>query len=318
MAIFRLRSAENEVLVVARDKDCTFQLLKELGVRYFSRGKGRTGILGRIVYLYESFFLIRKIILSNKPDVLVCFGSPYFSLIRRFNNIPLILATDTEPNKYEKVFFKWPDVILTPASYLLDHGKKHKRFNGIKELAYLKPVSKRETTAGQKKVLVRFVSHSSIHYSGQNFDFWEARTRLIEKVASFCDVEICSEEDLPDCLLKYNLNVKAAELHTKYQEIDLLISESATMSAEASVCGVPVVMISDLNWGYIRMLETNGYIKKFRPDIDGYNDSIKYIEDIICGNSIPTQPNSDFFENCDDVGLILKNEIDSLFAKSAR
>ena len=67
----------HEFLVVARDRQYVFDLLKAYGIKYVSRGKGGSGALGKLFYLkiasIKQYFIAEKF----RPDLFLDFGTIY-------------------------------------------------------------------------------------------------------------------------------------------------------------------------------------------------------------------------------------------------
>ena len=74
----------------------------------------------------------------------------------------------------------------------------------------------------------------------------------------------------PDDLVPCRLRLPAEKLHDAIAHAALLVGDSATMSTEAAVLGVPSVFINENRLGYIReMDEKYGLVKHFMSDKKG-------------------------------------------------
>jgi len=298
--IQRLKNANHDVLLVIREKDCTRELVEGQKLKFISRGKGAGGFTGRMFYLMKMFFFFRKIIRNEKPDIVVSFGSPYTALVRAVMKFPLILVTDAEPNKTERFFFKWPDVIITPDSFQHDYGEKHLCFRGTKELAYLSKDSIMVNPDSQDYVLVRFVEHGAMHYKGLRHNYMQMREQLIGGLVELMSVQISSEENLSLSMQPYVIDEPSDLLHTKIANARIVVTESATVAAEAAVLGVPVIMISSLYWGYIRQLESLGVIIKREPGMDYYTEAVTLAKSVMDGK-VEYPDIQEFLDEADDV-----------------
>ena len=78
--------------------------------------------------------------------------------------------------------------------------------------------------------------------------------KLIEFLKNDGDIYISSEAKLSDSLEKYKLHIKPSEMQHVLADAKLLISDSQSMSMEASMLGVPSIRYSDFA-GRIGVLE---------------------------------------------------------------
>ena len=75
-----------------------------------------------------------------RPDVFLGFGSIKNAHVSRLLSKPAIAFDDTEPSPVEHMLYvPFTDAILTPSCFRKDFGRKHIRYDGYIELAYLHP-----------------------------------------------------------------------------------------------------------------------------------------------------------------------------------
>ncbi len=130
----------HEILVIARKKEVTFELLHHYKIPFISRGQGRRSFFGKLTYLAYAAFIIFRSGLRFKPDLIISFASPYASLASFFLRCKCIILDDTEVGRFERFIYKpISDLIITPKAFKKDLGKKHFRFDGFMELSYLLP-----------------------------------------------------------------------------------------------------------------------------------------------------------------------------------
>ena len=134
-----LETRGHRIMILARDYECTLPLLDAYGLRYEVYGKaqkrGYKRALELIPYVRKAHRLAKKF----KPDVIVGTGiiAAYTSVLFRK---PCIVFADTETASVEHFLFKpFVRAIYTPACFRKDLGRRHIRYNGFKELAYLHP-----------------------------------------------------------------------------------------------------------------------------------------------------------------------------------
>ena len=61
-----LKKRGDDILIFARDKDVTFELLKNYNLDFVSRGKGANGLLGKAFYLIKTtYFYLKQLKISN-------------------------------------------------------------------------------------------------------------------------------------------------------------------------------------------------------------------------------------------------------------
>ncbi len=86
----------HEFCVIARNKECTVELLKNYKIPFYSRGKGSNSLVGKLIYMFiaDLRLLIKSI--RFKPDIFLSFGSPYAAHVSWILRKPYIALTDTE------------------------------------------------------------------------------------------------------------------------------------------------------------------------------------------------------------------------------
>lgn len=91
----------HKILVTARDKDVTLDLLNKLDIQIWNRGKGGSGIIGKIIYLIKGDWFLIKTALKFKPDLFMSFGSTYAAHAATVIRKPHIAYDDTEHAKFK-------------------------------------------------------------------------------------------------------------------------------------------------------------------------------------------------------------------------
>lgn len=246
--------------VTARDKEVTFSLLNTYKIPFISRGKGKTGFIGKILYIFHGDWVIIKSALKFKPNIFLSFGSSYAAHAAFILRIPHITLDDTEHAVLEHIMcFPFSSVILTPDSYLKDLGKKQLRYNGFIELCHLHPKyfipdSSILKTLGlnieDKFVIIRFVSWQASHdFGAAGLDF-NTKLKLVNELSKYAKVFISCEGDLPEEFEKNRLNIPPEKMHDVLSFASLYIGEGATMASESAVLGTPAIYVNSLVLGY--------------------------------------------------------------------
>jgi hypothetical protein len=283
-----LKSENHEVEVLARDKEVTNDLLRSYGIRFISKGTGGTGFFDRLRYTLKSLWLINRQIKEKRPDLCISHASPYLALASWMFNLPHLMFNDTEKAfLFNKVVQWFKPEVYVPECFSMDHKLDLNKLPSFMELAYLhpdnfKPIDTIRKETGNNFVLLRFVSNSSTHDMGIHSMNLEFKRELIQRIHSQTNVWISSEEPLPQDLKPYELNIPVDQIHHAVAASDLLVGDSATMSSEAAMLGVPSIHIHENRWGYIKELEEKyGLVYHFSSDSQGCGEALSKILDIL-------------------------------------
>ncbi len=288
--IRQMKANKHEVIITARDKEIALQLLDFYQIDYYNRGKGKTGIVGKMFNIIKvDLFLLSKAI-KHKPDLFFSFGSPYAAHVSWLMRKPHIAFDDTDNNPFEQLMYvPFTKHILTPTVYKKDYGQKHIRFDGFMELGSLHPnrfVPSDETIqindffiANQRYVVFRFVAWQASHDIGLKGLTLTDKIQLVTEMAKFAKVIISSESPLPDELKPYSYSVHPAKMHDVLYHASLLVTESLTMAAEASFLGTPTICISTAEAGTLDEEVRLGLIELYRTKEGLAERAIKIIKD---------------------------------------
>jgi len=247
----------HKILVTARDKDVTLDLLNKLDIQIWNRGKGGSGIIGKIIYLIKGDWFLIKTALKFKPDLFMSFGSTYAAHAATVIRKPHIAYDDTEHAKFEHMLYvPFTDKIVTGINFRKDFGvKKHVRIKSNIKLAYLHPkyfspsvevLSKYKIDVLKPFFILRFVSWEASHDLGYEGISYKEKNELIKKISQKGDVYISSEATLPDHLKKYQLQILPEDLHDVLAFAALFIGEGTTTGTEAALLGTPAIIVNKL------------------------------------------------------------------------
>lgn len=255
--LIRELEKKNNVLVIARNKECTQYLLRKEKIKFIPR-KGYYGIIGKLLgMLIIDSFLIKQSI-KFKPDLLIgSSGDCYIAQTSKLIGKPSIIFDDTEHSKFQNLLtFPFATKIVTPECYTLNLGKKQIRYNGFKELAYLKGfkpkknILKKYNLIGKFSV-IRLVSWDANHDIGiKGIEI----SKLVGKLEKKGKILISSEAKLPRKYHKYLIK-DPDDLHSLLYHADLFIGEGASTATEAALLGTPTIYTNKLNLGYIDELK---------------------------------------------------------------
>ena len=280
--IKELKSNKHKVLVTARDKECTHDLLRAEKISFVPR-KGYYGIVGKIFGMFLIDLFLLKQAKKFQPNLLIgSSGNCYIAQVSRLIGKPSFIFDDTEHSKLQNsLTFPFATKIITPNCYLLDLGKKQIKYNGLKELAYLSPkyfkpnknVLKKYKIQGKFFVL-RLVSWSASHdigFKGINV------AKLVEELESKGQILISSELKLPKRFHKYLIK-SPNDLHHLLYFADLFIGEGASTAAEAALLGTPSIYLNPLKLGYIDELKGYKLIFHFTDESKALKKAIELID----------------------------------------
>ena len=256
--------------ISARDKEIAHVLLKKYNIPFYNRGKGSSGILGKLFYTFIADYRLFWKSIFFYPDVFLSFGSPYAAHVSWLLRKPHIALTDTEHAKLGIISFRvFTKYIITSHCFTKDFGIIHYRFKGLIEWAYLSPkyfvpdfkiFNLLGIPENEKYVIIRFVNWNATHDIGHKGIEPIYKEKIVEEISKIAKVFISSEAPLPQKLESYKLNIPIDRIHDALAFASLFIGESGTMSTEASLLGTPAINISTsaVGLGSFEELEKRG------------------------------------------------------------
>ena len=249
-----LQNKGHIIFITARKKDVTHDLLKSYDLPFIDRGKGSDTLIGKVSYVIKTDLSLYNHFKSDKPDLLVGFGSPYVSHTAFLLGRPSIIIDDTENAKFGHLLYRPPaTTILSPDTFKLNFGSKHIKFNGFMELAYLRKEyfepdhiirEKLLVKPNEKYCILRFVSWTANHHLGHNGISLQNKLRMVQEFSKYSKVFISSEANLPAELEKYRFNIEPSYMHQALYYANLVFGESATMASEAAVVGTYAIYLT--------------------------------------------------------------------------
>ncbi|TZF84448.1 DUF354 domain-containing protein [Pedobacter sp. BS3] len=315
-----MRNKGHDILITARDKEVTHQLLNEYKLDYYSRGRGKNSAIGKLIYMLKADWFLYKKARKFKPDYFLSFVSPYAAQVSWLLRKPHITFDDTEhANTARKFYLPFSNVVFTPFCFMSQLGYKQISFNGFMELLYLhkdyfKPdpdiYKQLGIEPGQPYVLLRFVSWNANHDIGQSGLDLQTKRAIIERLKDKYRVFICAEGSMPQDLEQYRIKISPSQIHDVLACATLFIGEGATMASECAMLGTPAIYVNSLELGYMKEQEKRGLICGFRSSAgvldkidellsgEDLSESTKQKRDIMLSEMInPTKMLVDTFEN---------------------
>jgi len=255
-AIWALKEKSHDVMITARDKEVSLNLLDAYGLTYINLGKNQKGLFNKAIGMLKIDYKLYNVAKKFQPDVLVGVHNPYIAHAGRLLGRPSITFTDTEHAKIASLItFPFTDIICTPSCFKKELGSKQIRYDGYHELAYLHPkyfkpdpsiLEKIGLQKNEKFIILRFISWNASHdVKQQGFDL-ETKIQLIEKLEKCARVFISSEGEISSDLEKYQVKAPPEKMHDLLYYATMYIGEGATMATEAGILGTPSIYISSL------------------------------------------------------------------------
>jgi hypothetical protein len=249
-----LEKKGHEVLVTAREKDVTIDLLDSYGFKYevLSRmGAGKGNLMkewaGRDIKLL-------KIAHKFNPDVLTGILNPCVAHVAWLMNKKSLIFTDTEHAKLaNRVTLPFADMVFTPTSYTCDLGKKQIKYNGYHELAYLHPAYFRPDpdilfglglNENDRIIVLRFVSWGASHDIGQHGVM--NKLEMARELEKYGKVFITSEHKLDPEFDRYRIHLRSDKLHDLLYYASLYVGDGGTTAVESAILGTPSIYVSSL------------------------------------------------------------------------
>lgn len=260
----------HKVLFTVRDKECELALLEHEEFDYVCFGKHYKTLRGKLWGLVKFDALMLKTALQFKPDVLISHGSIYAAHAAAVLGKPHMSMEDSGNMEQIRLYRPFTHSILTPNIFDKNLGPKQHYYRGYHELAYLHP---NWFTANPKAVeasglnlsrpfaLLRFISWNATHDRGQKGLDNNEKYALVKYLNEKMDVYISAEVELPTDLKKYQLSTPPHLLHDLLSCARIVISEGATIAAEAAVLGTPSAYVNSIKVSYCSDLERYGLLK---------------------------------------------------------
>jgi predicted glycosyltransferase len=239
--VWEMEKRGHQIFISASDKDVATKLLKAYGLPFTNLGSYGDTMFKKIRRVPIKDLALYRAVRPFKPDFFVGLGSLRAVHVSWLMRKPCVVFEDDE---FSYPYYHWFAKSVCGFSGFKLTGKKIIKIPGYKELAYLHPnrFNPGEASGNKEKtVLLRFVSWTSFHDSGQKGFDLNFKRRLVEELSKYASVYISSEEPLPAELDRCKLAIPPEEMHTFLAKADLLVSESETMTTEAAVLGTPVV-----------------------------------------------------------------------------
>jgi predicted glycosyltransferase len=249
----------HELRITARDKDRSVELLRAFDLPYeqiSTQGSGG----GLAVEMVQRTARLMKTVRVFRPDVMTGIMGPSIAATGVLRRIPAVVFYDTEfAVQTNRLVYPLAYSVCTPDCYQGTVRGRHLQYAGYHELAYLHPNRFEPDPArladfgvepDESYSIVRFVSWQAVHDRKEVGLTAAQKRQLVELLASRGRVLVSSEAPLTGDLAALAVRGPVHEIHHLIANARLVIGESATMSSEAAVLGVPAVFIATTGRGY--------------------------------------------------------------------
>lgn len=260
-AIATWKARGDHVLVLSREKEVANHLLRGYGIEFESISRLGSNKLQLLSEMLVRDVRMTRRALSFRPDVLVGIMGVTIAQVGRLIRKPAIVFYDTEIARVtNRVVYPLAHSVCTPVSYRGKVRGNHVTYPGYHELAYLHPnrftpdrsvVERGGVDPDRDFFIARFVSWQASHDVGYKALDLELKRSLVRKLAARGRVLISSEGPLPADLEPFRFRAPPEDILHYLAFSRMIIGDSATMSSEAAVLGVPAIYISDAVHGYL-------------------------------------------------------------------
>ena len=279
----------HQLCITARDKDRSVELLQAFGLPYQQISRQKSGA-GLAVEMARRTARLMKIMRSFRPDVMTGIMGPSIALAGAVRRVPAVVFYDTEfAVQTNRIVYPLAHSVCTPDCYQGKVPGRHSQYAGYHELAYLHPNRFQPDPAvlgdfgirpGEPYSIVRFVSWQAVHDRKERGLSAKQKLHLIEVLQRRGRVLISSESPLEGHLADLAVPGRVEQIHHLIAHARLVVGESATMSSEAAVLGVPAVFIATTGRGYTDDEERRyGLVRHFTED--QYDMALSAIEEIL-------------------------------------
>ena len=285
--ISEMQKNGHKILVTARKKDVTIELLNAHKIKHTIISEMKRGLFGLFTEWVIRNIKFYRMARKFKPDVLLGIMGATISPMGKILGIPSVVFWDTESTKkINKIVFWMATYVCTPSCFKGEIGAKQIKYPGFHELAYIHPnrfkpnplvLKKMHMKIGNKFTVIRFVSWEAI-----NDRFPRCinnRVKFVKELSKYSKIFITSEGNLPKELEEYKIKVSPAEIHNLLYYATLHVGEGATTASEAALLGTPSIYASSIKLGYLLEEEEYELVYNIAKEEKALKKSIEILKD---------------------------------------
>lgn len=282
----------DEMLITARDKDVTIELLREWDLPHTVLSTRSSGPAGLVAEWARRSVRLARVARTFRPSVMIGVMGVSIAPVGKLLGIPSVVFYDTEvASTTNRVVYPLATAVVTPDCYTAPVKGNHVRHPSYHELAYLHPdrfqpdrsvVAAAGIDPNSTYSVVRFVSWQASHDRSETALTADQQRSLVDLLSERGNVLISSELPLPEDLESLSYRGPARAIHDVMAFASVVVGNSATMSSEAAVLGTPAVYIARTTRGYIEDLENRyGLVRHFDPS--EFDDAVHAAASLIDG-----------------------------------
>lgn len=246
----RLLANGEETLWLSRPgKDSVVELIEARGRPHVRASTAGTSMVGLARELLVRDWRAWRTVRRFKPDVVLT-RSPAGVHAARLTRTPVMYDTDDGHVAGFLYYVAGPlaDIIASPTATEKSYGKRHRRYQGYKELFYLHPSrftpdpqirSELGLADDERFHVVRLTAFTASHDVSEAGMTRAQVDRVIEMMSTTGTVLISSEAELPADLAERRIRAAPHRFHHVLAAADLVVGDSQTVCSEAGVIGTP-------------------------------------------------------------------------------
>lgn len=288
--IKNMENKGHDIKITAKDKDLTLKLLDLFGLKYITVGSYRKKAISKFMDLLKIDYSLYTVCKKYNPDLVLGFGSINAAHAAFLVNKPCVIFDDDEYSY--RLYKPFTSTICTTHTFKLNLGKKHVKFNGYKELAYLHPKhfipdSHELEGMGINKdgdfIIMRFVGWNALHDIGKQGLEDQSKVDYVKKLEQYAHVFISSENPLPQQLQKYKISLPPDKIHHVLYFAKLLIGDTQTMTTEAAMLGTPAIRCNSFvgendMLNFVELEEKYGLIFNYKDSEKALEKAIELVQ----------------------------------------
>ncbi len=290
-AIWKLQDLNHDILICARKKEVTIDLLKKYGFTYTVVSETKPSRVHLVAEQIQRVMRFRSIVSEFKPDLSISTMDPSLAFVSRLMGVPYVCLADTEHARASiNGALPFTKAVLTPSCFSKEMGPKQIRYNGYHELAYLHPnrftpnpaaLTEIGLAEGDPFIIVRFVSWQASHDVGQHGI--RDKVGLVKALEQYGRVLITSEGALPEELQPYTRSGSRRRSCTICCTTRrCMLGRGGTTASEAAVLGTPSIYVSSLvgtMGNFIELEETYDLLYSFTDGDAALDGAIEILQD---------------------------------------
>lgn len=256
-----LRERGHQIVVTSRDKDMALPLLEELGIGHevlsaLKKG-GALSLAGELARRDAALYHVAK---RHRVQAMAAIGGTFIAHVGRVTGIPSLVFYDTENATLQNLItYPFAHRVVVPRCYGGWLPRRHLRYDGYHELAYLRPnrfmpdksvAIRNGLDSARDNFFLRVVSWQANHDVLESGWSVALLRQLVSWLARLGKVHVSSEAELPADLAEHAYQGRVSEVHHLMAHCRLFVGESATMASECAVLGVPAIYAAHTGRGY--------------------------------------------------------------------